>query len=246
MAHENQNVNEYDVCPHPMFNDTQPFVCCYPTSTVSDIIQQTEEHAPDDKQIVQMQRKCHGNRKLQRFKRKCRRRGWNEQQICFTIEKRSHVISESCQNDHTVHEQPKQFNKRKRIDQSKENLLESSIKSMSQLSISQQALKRIEHSTSNDKFNQNEIIFYKPSRYLKMSRKLLLHSLRLQLRCSLKKKKEQKFIFEQTTVMDRQFCLNQLYLLYQRFYSQGEQHQVWLVSMLLRFSFDLNINDFAD
>ena len=133
-----------------------------------------------------------------------------------------------------------QANKRKRNHQSNEDSLDTSMKSMSQLSISQQTSKKIKYSTSKTmssySSNDNELghdqyTFYKSSKYLKMPRKLLLHSLRLHLHCPLKKKKEQKFILTRLTIVDQQFCLQQLQYLYRTYYEQGAQYQVWLVSI---------------
>jgi hypothetical protein len=71
---------------------------------------------------------------------------------------------------------------------------------MSQLSISQGGSNKMKNSTqetrpSNDnKSNQSNQInytLYKPSKYLRMQRKLLLHSVHLQVNYTLKKKKEQ-------------------------------------------------------
>ncbi len=115
---------------------------------------------------------------------------------------------------------------------------------MSQLSISSQevASKKIKNSmddetistnddnNSNDQSNQHNITLYKPSKYLKMPRKLLLHSLRLQLNYRLKKKKEQNFILSRLKIFDQKFCLDQIYYLYQTYFDLGSQHQIWLVS----------------
>jgi hypothetical protein len=185
--------------------------------------------------------------KVTAFKRKCRARGLNEEQIIVLIHQRNHLISEQLLNDQIIHEQIKEANKRKR-DQSQQNLLNSSVKSMSQLSISQEATvsKKMKKSTNetissngdnNNQSNENNnIILYKPSKYLRMPRKLLLHSLRLQLKYSLKKKKEQKFILSRLVIIDRQFCLEQICYLYQTFFDQGAQHQIWPVSFNLVLS----------
>jgi hypothetical protein len=78
------------------------------------------------------------------------------------------------------------------------------MKSMSQLSISQAAIPKktkrpvVETMSSNNEIstqtNSQNYTLYKPSKYLKMPRRLLLHSLHLQLNCPLKKKKEQRFV----------------------------------------------------
>jgi hypothetical protein len=141
--------------------------------------------------------------------------------------------------DQTANNQTKQSIKRKR-DGSKQNLLNNSIKSMSQLSISQEGVsKKVKISTNetktrdnnnNNQSIQDSCIFYKPSKYLKMPRKLLLHSVRLQLNYSLKKKKEQHFILARLQIFDQQFCLNQIHYLYQTYLDLGLQHQLWPVS----------------
>jgi hypothetical protein len=126
------------------------------------------------------------------------------------------------------------------------------MKSMSQLSLSQGASKKLKNSThkimsmsdnESNQSNQVNITFYKPSKYLKMPRKLLLHSLRLQLNYPLKKKKEQKFILARLTTIDQQFCLDQIRYLYQIYFDQGSQHQTWPVSfkiiLNIRVSFSL-------
>jgi hypothetical protein len=75
---------------------------------------------------------------------------------------------------------------------------------MSQLSVSQAAVPKktklspVEIMLSNSEINtqtsSQSYTLYKPSEYLKMQRRLLLHSLHLQFNCPLKKKKEQRFV----------------------------------------------------
>jgi hypothetical protein len=92
-------------------------------------------------QIVKAKKKkCRGNRKLQHYKRKWRARGLTEEEITTLIRKRNTTISEQLLNDKTttIHEQIKESNKRKRDQPNREELLNSPIKSMSQLFISQE------------------------------------------------------------------------------------------------------------
>jgi hypothetical protein len=64
-----------------------------------------------------------------------------------------------------------------------------------------------------------------------MSRKLLLHSLRFQLKHPLKKKKEKRnFILLRLKISDQQFCVDQIRYLYQMYFGLGLQHQTWPVS----------------
>jgi hypothetical protein len=136
--------------------------------------------------------------------------------------------------------------KRKRDDQSIETKsLNSSIKSMSQLSISQnrQVPKKIKCSPIEIMSSSNEIstqtdsqnyMLYKPSKYLKMPRRLLLHSLHLQLNCPLKKNEkaaEQRFVLSRLKIVDQQFCLEQIHYLYQTYFDLGLQQKVWPVSL---------------
>lgn len=146
----------------------------------------------DHSQLVPLsKRKCHGNRKLQHFKRKCRARSLTDQEILGKLG---------------------QTDKRKNVCQS---------------SVSQEKPKRRKYS----KPQEDKIIFYKPSKYLKMPKKLLLQSLRLQLNCPLKKRKEQQFILMRLRTVDQRFCLDQLHQLYWTYYEQGVQSQVWLVCL---------------
>jgi hypothetical protein len=114
------------------------------------------------------------------------------------------------------------------------------MKSMSQLSISQVAVpKEMKRSVLETMSSNNEIstqtdsqnyTLYKPSKYLKIPRRLLLHSLHLQLNCPLTKKKEQHFVLSRLTIVDQQFCLKHIRYLYQTYLDLGLQEQVWLVS----------------
>ena len=145
--------------------------------------------------------------------------------------------------DPIISEQLDQTNKRKRDILSTENLSTSSIKSMSQLSIASLVVtKKIKHLTATPpssnsmnteidrEANSQNITFYKPSKYLKMPRRLLLHSLHLQLHCSLKKKKEQIFLLSRLQIIDQQFCLEQIRSLYQVYSDCGSSNHVWPVS----------------
>ena len=115
------------------------------------------------------------------------------------------------------------------------------MKSLSQLSISQEDVKtkKVKYLTNetilsgihiNIQSSGDELILYKPSKYLRMPRRLLLHLLRLQLNYTLQKKNEQKFILARLQLMDQQFCLEQIHYLYQTYANLGLQHQTWLVN----------------
>jgi len=142
--------------------------------------------------------------------------------------------------DQAIPEHIQRANKRKRDDQGIENSLQSSTKSLSQLSISQENRRKkskyhIDQNVStndqiNDQTNLRNSTLYKPSKYLKMPPKLLVQSLRLHLHYPLKKKKDRKFILSRLTKMDQTFCLEQIHYLYQVYYDKGSLHQIWPVS----------------
>jgi spore cortex formation protein SpoVR/YcgB (stage V sporulation) len=112
----------------------------------SEVLPPIQECIEGQHNIVMKEKKSHGNRKLQHFKRKCRARGLNEEQIETLIDTRHHAISEQLLNDQTANNQTKKSTKRKR-DQSEQDLLNSSIKSLSQLSISPAVSKKAKNST---------------------------------------------------------------------------------------------------
>jgi len=63
-----------------------------------------------------------------------------------------------------------------------------------------------------------------------MPRKLLVHSLRLQLNYPLKKKKEQNFVLSRVKIVDQQFRIDQIRHLYQTYFDLGSQYHIWPVS----------------
>jgi hypothetical protein len=206
-----------------------------------------EQQQQQQQQIIKIKKKCHGNRKLQHFKRKCRAHSLTEEEITTLINKRNSTTFEQLLNDQTtIYEQTnttiRETNKRKRI-LSTQDFIGSPIKSMSQLSISQdeEVSKKLKNSTTDEtvfsnndnrnQSNQDNCILYKASKYLKMPRKLLFHSLHLQLNYRLKwKKKERRFILSRLELFDQQFCLDQIRYLYQTYFNLGLQHEMWPVS----------------
>ena len=110
----------------------------------------TDWNEPQQDGVVKNKNKCRGNRKLQNFKRKCRARGLIQEQISTMINKRTHAISEPFHTDRVIPEQIHAANKRKRDDLvSTQKSLNDSVKSISQLSISQVAVaKKPKHATT--------------------------------------------------------------------------------------------------
>ncbi len=57
------------------------------------------------RQTVKRKKKCHENRKRQRFKQKCQVRGLNGEDITAPIHKKDHTIAEPSLTDQTIDEQ---------------------------------------------------------------------------------------------------------------------------------------------
>ena len=102
-----------------------------------------------------MRKKCHGNRKLQHFKRKCRARGLNEEKIITIIHQNNRTISEKSPTDSTISEQPHPSSKRRRDELGTDNSLNTSMKSKSQLSLV--AAKKLKHSTKWATFTNDDV-----------------------------------------------------------------------------------------
>ena len=161
----------------------------------------------------------------------------------YQQEKRSSIGDKNEQSIAVDHS--RQSTKRKR-DQSQLSLVSESAKSLSQLSLSRQKptestmtkkKKKSDHivnASSDNEHRQTKdkiFTFNKSSKYLKMPKKLLLHSLRQQLNHPIKIKKEQSFVLARLQLLDHQFCLDQVRYLYQSFFDQGRRVQMWPVSI---------------
>ena len=106
---------------------------------------ETDQPRPETEKT---KKKCHGNRKLYHFKRKCRSRGMTEEQITALINTRNndhHRVNDVgstvvLPSRHQLGEkkQKKPLNKRKRVERNDEEQNQMN-KSMSQLSVSQQS-----------------------------------------------------------------------------------------------------------
>ena len=211
------------------------------TLSATQVLTGQEEQNP-----VKTKAKGHGNRKLQRFKRKCRKRGLSEEAITTLIQTKHCPISEQPQNDSATNNNGIHTCKKRKRDLSSTNPLNKSIKSLSQLSISQENAKKMQktttttttdNTTSSDDtshskhFDAIQCNVHKFSRYLRMPRRSLLASLRLQLNHPLKKKKLQCFILSRLQVLDRQYCFERIHHLYQSYLILGSQYQIWPVTI---------------
>ncbi|CAF4279926.1 unnamed protein product [Rotaria sp. Silwood2] len=96
----------------------------------------------------------------------------------------------------------------------------------------------VDHNT-NLPNKDDGICLYRSSKYLKMSRKFLLHSLHLHLNYKFKRKKEQQFILSRLDIFDQQFCLYQICRLYQTYFDLDLQYQMWPLSLTIVVSMQI-------
>ncbi|CAM4840320.1 unnamed protein product, partial [Rotaria magnacalcarata] len=178
-------------------------------------------------------RKCHGNRKVQRFRKKCRARGMKPHNIERKIKKRfgdsrtnqpTSIINSNASIDHRP----------KTIITLNQNIKKTSIKrkrepvrSLSQLSISQPEPKKVKKKQNIIQTSvSNPDKVYRVASYLKRSPRLLIQALGRQLNHLIKTKSENKFIYSRLKLLDLQFCLNTHQSLWQSYFDLGyEQHQ---------------------
>ena len=180
----------------------------------------------------QRKKRCHGNRKLRSFRKKCRRREMAEVEIQQLITQRlrapsttnpidrSNEAQQTCKTTTTT-------KKRKRM-----------ATSASSRSISQRLPKRSRQ--QNPPMTDPQIIEQHDqhrSRYLTKTPRLLFQMLRLHLNHPLKGKQPQQFIYHRLHLYDRQYRLDLHRHLWQSFRELGANHEVWPVSLSVASDF---------
>ena len=107
------------------------------------------------------------------------------------------------------------------------------MKALSQLSISQPSTKKTKNSLSHHTVASahDNVTQYKPSKYLRMPRKIPLRSLRLQLNSALKEQKDRQFLLARLELSDKKLCLDANKYLYQTYLDLGSRHNIWSVSV---------------
>lgn len=196
-------------------------------------------------------KRCHGNRKIQRFRQKCRAKGMKPPTIAKQVKKRFNAV-ENQTTQLTTHDNnevknnsiAESNNKRKRdltTDRVVRSTSEMSI--LQQSSVKKQKKTEITATTNNiaaattttsiNSAHNNNI--YRCAPYLKTLSSALLQALRLQLDHTLKKKFEQIFVYKRLQLLDQQFSLELHQSLWQSYMNMGSQYQVWPVSRILLF-----------
>lgn len=177
-------------------------------------------------------RRCHGNRKLRRFRKKCRRRGLNEVEIQQLISNHSHLplpasTSVTNRSNETRRARNTTSKKRKRM-----------ATSASSRSISQRLPKRHKerHPPVPDPIVIESTMAHLP-KYMTKASDVLFQMLRTYLKHPLKRKEEQTFIYRRLYLFDRQYRLDHHRNLWQMYHQSGTQYDIWPVSVTLCSSF---------
>jgi hypothetical protein len=192
----------------------------------------TEEQQQQRTSAVKKNRRtkrCHGNRKLRRFKKKCIRRGLQKEEIQKLIDdyNRKKIANQSSSKNIEEMEvvtiaQDKQTkpksNKRKRMSTS------TSLRSITERVPKKIKKKNVSINPVPRKSN------YPIPKYLKKAPNLLFQNLRLQLKKKLNKKTQQRFLHYRVQLIDQQYRLRLHRNLWQSYFTLGSEQQIWPVS----------------
>ena len=186
------------------------------TTYTEEVPQQQHVQKKKQKRI----KRCHGDRKRQRFRKKCRAKGMKLATIAKREKKKFKTVTTPTTQVTTNNNNVKNnsttavSNKRKR-DSTTMNQV---VKSASQLSITSSPQKKmtkttnnITTTTNNNNNNNMPIVMhhkiYRRAPYLKRLSRILIQALRLQLDHRLKKKIERIFVYKRLQLLDKQYCL---------------------------------------
>ncbi|CAF3467602.1 unnamed protein product [Rotaria socialis] len=200
------------------------------------VLKTINEKKSSDQPVEEKKRrkKCHGNRKVQRFRKKCRARGMKPHNIERKIKKRfgdfrtnqpTSIINKNDSIDHrpktiiTLNQSIKKTSiKRKR----------EPVRSLSQFSISQPEPKKVKKKQNLIQTSVPHLDkVYRVASYLKRIPRLLIQTLGRQLDHPIKTKSEHKFIYSRLKLLDQQFCLNIHQSLWQSYFDLGYERHQW-------------------
>ena len=215
-------------------------------ANLSRIQMMTSDELPQqqrDKKKQKRIKRCHGNKKLQRFRKKCRAKGMKPITIAKQVKKRFNVIEDPIIQTTTSSNQLRNWsttvsNKRKR-DSTKNRV----VRSTSEISIAESPPKKrakrksnlsttttttTSTATATSMITDNNI--YPCASYLRRLSPVLLQALRLKLDHPLKKRREQIFVFERLRLSDKRYCLELHQSLWQSCLTLSSEQHIWPVS----------------
>ncbi|CAF3160913.1 unnamed protein product [Rotaria sp. Silwood2] len=200
-----------------------------------------QQHVPSSTKKNKRRKKCHGNRKLQRFRKKCYKRGLTKEETQHLINEYNH--SNEGQNP-TNNENKVQATTIEQMDvsidlndttngdkittkKSNKRKQQQRTPSSSQRSTSRPSVKRMKRNKSS----QINVAPLKPSYklpiYLKAHPKLLFQTLRALLKHTLRKKCERQFLHYRLQLLDQQCRLGLRQNLWQSYLKLGSEKEVW-------------------
>ncbi|CAF3713387.1 unnamed protein product [Rotaria socialis] len=160
-------------------------------------------------------RRCHGNRKLRRFKKKCRQRGMNDEEIQRLIQDRQQQQQPPRREENDI--QMKETNDIV-LRQSK-NVTRKTSTTKRKLKKKIKKCKKLK--VASTKFNRRLPM------YLKKEPNILMQSVRLHLQQKLTNKKHQQFIYQRLPLLDQQYRLGQYRFLWQTYLTLGSLSKFW-------------------
>ncbi|CAF1255732.1 unnamed protein product [Adineta ricciae] len=192
---------------------------------VNDIKQQFNY---DEDSNRKQRRKCHGNRRDQRFRKKCRAQGMQIATIKKLLEERDRVRTT---NNHT---KTSTYNTGStHMDVESKQIRTNSSKRKRDV-LSQEESKKMKNkpnimTISSVVRNNNKIgnTNYRQSMYLKQSSAILFQVLSKILKYPLKKKDEQRFIYVRLISFDQQYCTEIELQLWHSYVDIALQHHIW-------------------
>ncbi|CAF4664425.1 unnamed protein product, partial [Rotaria sp. Silwood2] len=217
------------------------------TSTLIPSVQQREPHSTKTKKP---RKKCHGNRKLQRFRKKCYKRGLTKEQTQHLIHEynhnnkpNEHVNNNVKQDQLTTIEKMEvstDFTHTSNAYETTTTTTTISHKrkqsqrtpSSSQRSDSRSTVKKMKRNKSSQIDMTPLKPTYKLPVYLKQHAKLLFRNLRVLLKHTLRKKCERQFLHHRLQLLDQQGRLGLRQNLWQSYLSLGSDKEVWPNSVI--------------
>ncbi|CAF2139725.1 unnamed protein product [Rotaria magnacalcarata] len=199
----------------------------------------------DDHRVPRQRRRkqCHGNRRDQRFRRKCRKRHMNEKTIKKLLNRRHQATTTTTTNNNNNNNNNMEIvnsnqrstilndtskstmindNKRKRdVLSQKQKLNQIMIKSTSQLLIDPPLSKKMKK--DSNRVNGT----YRQPMYLKRLPLTFFPILSKKLNYTLKKKNERRIFYARLDLLDQQYCLEVDQHLWQSYLDIGLRKQIW-------------------
>lgn len=222
----------------------------------------------EQQQLTEKKRKrmkrCYGNRKLRRFKKKCRKRQKTEAEIqqlingynCgrrnqnnSTQQRVTTASTVECMEIETaVSHNENSTDQSRKITATTTDKKSSHKRKRMLASASSRSISRLIPDKKKQKSSTREKVVLPTTsahvkstcripKYCKLVPNLFFQTLRLYIHHSLKKKKEKQYVHKRLQLLDRQYRLELHRNLWQSYLTLGSQHQLWAVSIRLLFFF---------